>query len=449
MIRRRRGPDERYAPAASLWWLQPGPLIVVVIVPMYLSFMAFDYTNVVPKAYVPGANYAWGLVLLLALALGAAVGAGAERSRPAWATPPTQFYVPLWMTGALLVATLFAYGVWFGALVVNYQVVLEVFTGQRDHVRDVVQTIPGVTTLTQCGAAYVVLVALRQFANEGRSLATGWERAGVVLVILLALVRAFLWAERLALLEVLVAYGVAVAAFYRFRTRGGRKLAAALPLVGPVILYLVFTGTEYFRSWGFYQNYYDSIWQFSFERLMTYYAVAANNGIGLLEETMNWPHYTGRYVFEWAYEMPGLGELLRGVLGDESLAYQNFLLNHARPEFNNPSGLFPIVFDVGYFGSALYFLLVGGVVGIARRAYVRRQPFGLLFFPFGLLFVLEVLRFNYLAAGRFFPIAASLAFALFVLHQMTVRPGAGSRQPLRTGRTGRIEPTAHGLPSNG
>src|SRR5207237_5340657 len=62
--------------ASELWWLRPAPLVVLVIVPLYLSFLAFDYENVVPRRYVPNANYVWRLVLLLTLALGCALGAG-------------------------------------------------------------------------------------------------------------------------------------------------------------------------------------------------------------------------------------------------------------------------------------------------------------------------------------------------------------------------------------
>jgi len=415
-----RGGHDRFEPAAAqLWWLRPAPLVLLVIVPLYLSFLTFDYENVVLRRYLPNANYLWGLFLLGALALGAGVGAnwqdGMRRANPptAPASAPLEIQIPGWLTAALLVFTVVAYAVWFGPLVSEPELVLQVFSGERDHLRGVLQTMPGVTTLTQCGVAYVVLVTIKRFSVGGVSF---WERAGIGLVFLRAVGRALLWAERLAVLEVLVPWAVTSAAFYRFRTANRARLAIVLPLVAPVLLFLAFAGTEYFRSWRFYQAYYDSIWQFAYERLMTYYAVASNSGLGLLEEAQDWPRYTGRFVFEWAYTMPKVGKFLIDAFGDTRQDFSRFLLDYGDVEFNNPSGLFPIVYDVGYFGSALYFLVVGVLIGLARRSYVLKQPLGLMFYPFCVLFILELLRFNYLAASRFIPIAGSLLGAWYLAY---------------------------------
>ena len=76
-----RGERSRVNPvAAQLWWLRPAQLVLLVIVPVYLSFLAFDYDKVVLRRYVPSADYAWGLALLIALALGAALVAGLRGS---------------------------------------------------------------------------------------------------------------------------------------------------------------------------------------------------------------------------------------------------------------------------------------------------------------------------------------------------------------------------------
>src|SRR5262249_44995196 len=181
---------------------------------------------------------------------------------------------------------------------------------------------PGVTTLTQCGVAFVVLVTIKRYTVGGAAL---WEQIGILVVVVLAMGRALLWAERLAVLEVLIPWGVTTAAFYRFKTPNGSRFAMLLPILGPFLLFFAFAGTEYFRSWRFYQNYYDSIWQFSYERLMTYYAVASNSGIGLLHETRDWPQYTGRFVFEWAYTMPKLGKILVDAFGNARLGFEDFL----------------------------------------------------------------------------------------------------------------------------
>jgi hypothetical protein len=209
---------------------------------------------------------------------------------------------------------------------------------------------------------------------------------------------------------VVVAYLTARLAFAQVGSAGLWRVANLLPLAAPLALYLAFTGTEYFRSWEFYRNEYDSIWAFSFERLVAYYATASNNGIGLLMENHQWPEYTGRYVAEWLYMMPELGDALRTSVGDVRLQYQEFLDQFARPEFNNPSGLFPIVFDIGYAGSMLYFTAAGALVGTLWYGWRRQTVAGVLFYPVAVLFLVELLRFNYFASTRCFPLVLALLF---------------------------------------
>ncbi|MCU0951929.1 MAG: hypothetical protein MUC68_12950, partial [Burkholderiaceae bacterium] len=268
-------PAGRRHPAATLWWLRPAPLLLLLIVPVYLSYLGFTFENVVPKRYIPSWDYAWGLVLLVVLALGAMItsfNAGrTPATDPARATP-LRVEVPSWYMALLLAAALFAYVIWFGPLLSNLGRVAELFSGERGNLRDTIDTEPGITTLTQCGVAYIVLYVIKRHA--GITPVAPWERAGLVLIFVLTAMRAVLWSERLAVVEAGTAYVVASAAFLRFRQADARRLAAALPFIGPVVLYLVFTGTEYFRSWAFYKDYYDSIWVFSYERLTAYYAVA-------------------------------------------------------------------------------------------------------------------------------------------------------------------------------
>lgn len=417
MRRRFMRPIAQRHPAATLWWLRPAPLLLLIVVPVYLSYLGFTFENVVPKRYIPGWNYVWGLVLIAVLALGAMItsfGAGRTPAVDPRRATPLRVEVPSWYLGLLLAAALFAYAIWFGPLLSNPAAVVELFSGERGNLRDTIDTEPGLTTLTQCGVAYIVLYVIKRHA--GITPPAPWERAALLLIFVLTAMRAVLWSERLAVVEAGAAYVVASAAFVRFRHADARRLAAALPFIGPVVLYLAFTATEYFRSWAFYKDFYDSVWVFSYERLTAYYAVAANSGIGLLQETADWPRYTGRYVLEWLYRLPGLGESLVQMLSlDPRTQYRAFLEQHARIEFNNPTGLFITVFDIGYFGSAIYFFIAGAIVGLAWKAWYRHRLLGLMFYPFCFLFLLELLRFNYFAASRFVPIAGSLLLALLFM----------------------------------
>lgn len=391
--------------ASRLWWLHPLTCIAAVAL-VYTLFMAFDFERVVPRAYIPSAMYAWGGVLLLAMAVGAAVIA-AGRSPALWRAEGG-LDVPAWAMGVMLVTTVFAYLLWFQPLIANPQLMLDILRGERSNLRNVAATLPGVTTMTQFGVAYVIAhAALR---GGGARAIAWWEHLGLAAVLVLAMVRSVAWSERLAVIELVVCYLVAYLAFLRVRRDGVWRLASVVPVVAPIALYVMFTATEYFRSWEFYRDQYASIWAFSFERLIAYYATASNNGIGLLAESRQWPLLNGRYALEWLYLMPVVGDELRVVVGDASAQYMRFLDQFARPEFNNPSGLFPIVYDLGYVGSALYFLGVGALIGRLHMAWRCRETGGVLFYPVAVLFLVELLRFNYFAASRFFPVALALAF---------------------------------------
>jgi hypothetical protein len=400
-------------PIITLWWLRPVPLLLFMVVPVYLSYLGFNFENWVPRRYVPSLDYLWGLALLLILALGAlltSAGAGRTPAADPHRLTPLRVDVPGWYMAVLFCAAVLAYVLWFGPMLSSTDRIVAMFSGERGNLRDATETQPGITTLTQCGVAFIVLYVIKQHA--GVHPPARWETAALVALFGLTVMRAVLWSERLAVIEAAAAYGVTAAAFLRLRSADQRRLAALLPFIGPVLLYLAFTTTEYFRSWAFYKDYYDSVWTFAFERLSAYYALATNSGIGLLQETRDWPGYTGRYVLEWLYRMPVLGEILLEMVGtDPRTAYHTFLELHGRLEFNNPTGIFVTVFDIGYTGSALYFFCIGALVGALWKSWYRHRLAGLFFYPFCFLFMLELLRFNYFAASRFVPIVASLLVA--------------------------------------
>jgi hypothetical protein len=409
---------------ATLWWLHPLAAVVAISL-VYASFAGFDFSRVVPRAWIPGPHYAWGGALLLALALGIVSVNMDRRAAAMLAAPrlqPALFDLPRAATGALLAATVLAYVVWFQPLLLRPQLLLDVLAGRLFNVREIAPTSPGLTTMTQFGVAYAIAHAAL-LASRVRPLAA-WERLGMLVVLVLGTIRMLAWGERLALIELLVPWAVAWLAFAQVHRPSRWRLFALLPLAAPLLLYLLFTGTEYFRSWTTYQRDYDSIWAYTFERLRAYYATASNNGIGLLVENTQWPQYSGRFVAEWLYMMPVVGDALRDSVGDVNQQYAAFLERYARPELNNPSGLFTIVFDIGYAGSMLYFLAVGVLIGRLWVLWRAQTPAGVLCYPVAVLFLVELLRFNYLAATRFFPVALALVFLWSVARPLPRPPGS-------------------------
>lgn len=390
--------------ALDLWWLHPVRLVLLVVLPLYLGTMAFDMRRVVANVYIPGLDYGFGVLLILALA----VGAHAAQPRTPGALPDTPA-LPVISRGvmmALLLPMLGAYALWFGPLVARPDLLAEIPLGNRAELRDSLSTVAGITTFTQFGVAYVIAYALKRSA--GVQPISRLERIGLVLVFVLAALRAFAWAERLAVLELAVCFTVARMAFVRIDGPGGWRLATLLPAVAPLVLYGLFTASEYFRSWEYYTNQYDSVWAFTLDRLLAYYATAVNNGVGALVDTHGWPHYSGAFLVESVFRMPGLGPWVTRVLDDPRHVPEDWLQTFARPEFNSPTDFFRVVLDIGYLGALVWFVVLGFVIGRAYLGMRSGRPFGLLMYGVFVLYLLESIRYGYLGESRFVPAALGL-----------------------------------------
>jgi hypothetical protein len=388
--------------AADLWWLHPTRIVVLVLMPIYASFLFFDFARVVKNVYVPGAYYLWGFALMIAMVAGVQWALMRPSPGPTGALPRFSRGVMMLLLGL----TLGAYALWFGPLVANPQALLEIVAGQRMEVRGAVTTTPGVTTLTQLGVAYAIAYGIK--LGDPTQRATRLETVGCVLVIALAAFRAFAWAERLALIEVVVCFGVARLATLALRPHAARVLTLG-PFFAVPLLYLLFTASEYFRSWEYYTHLYPSVWAFSFDRLVTYYATATNNGIGILVDTADWPKYTGAYTFQFAWKMPGVGALLQSIFGPMIAIEDEWLEMYARIEFNSPTAFFRVLLDYGYLGSMVYFVATGYVIGRAYLGFRDGRLFGLLMYPLFVLFLIEALRYSYLAETRVVPLMLGLA----------------------------------------
>ena len=402
----------RVRQASELWWLHPSRIILLVLMPVYLSVLAYDFKKHTPIAYVPGWDYAFGLLLLLAMLAGVQL-ALAHRHTVNTVRPPQ---ISLGLMLVLLLPALAAYAVWFGPVLLRTELLLEVVRGERAEIRDDIATVKGITTFTQFGLAYVIAYAIKS-GTQPRSI-TRIEKAGLALVFVLAFFRAFAWAERLAVMELLVCFAVTRMAYLPIASNRNWRLARVLPALAPFALYGVFTATEYFRSWEFLTSQYSSVWELSLDRLITYYATAVNNGIGVLVETPDWPYYSGAFVFESLWLTPGLGQMLDGAFGNRRIVESHWLQSLGNPAFNSPTAYFRTVLDLGYFGSVLYYTGLGYLIGRAYLGLQRGQVFGLLMYGVFVLHLIESLRYGYLGETRFVPLAIGLTLVALDIYRL-------------------------------
>jgi hypothetical protein len=202
----------RARPGAGLWWLSPvGALSLLIPVTLWLtqhlSTADFELFYREPKL-VTGSNLALVTVAVLVLASVAQLTArlapsGTQRRLmpPGDAVPErlrTAARVLFWLTMLGYVA--------FGASGVARGVrpadIVQAFANQDNYgvnLKGQFGGIAGLTTLTQCGIAFVVVaVHLLARKRDGRLLAQ------VLLVVVLALLRSYINSERLALIEIAV-----------------------------------------------------------------------------------------------------------------------------------------------------------------------------------------------------------------------------------------------------
>ena len=182
----------------------------------------------------------------------------------------------------------------------------------------------------------------------------------------LALMRNFVWSERIAVIEFIVPLAILFLRKPRFP-----RLTALAPFFGFIGLFAFFATFEYFRSWSaYYKTQYDSFFVFILARLSGYYITALDNGAGMVRD---WGGVFGPLnTADWFWRFPlEIGQTyLSRVLGLDVLQQSSWLYWNATEEFNNSSGIFMPFVDYGVAGGFVFWLLFGGLTGLIYRSFV-------------------------------------------------------------------------------
>ena len=420
------------------WWLHPVPVVFMALVPFLIS-----------GHMISGADYfdLWRTekhldydTAVLCAAIVASFTGGAfvqflmeKRHRAPEAT--INYYRLEMLFLASFVATLFGYILWIIVCAthgVGLAQVISVFRGDFGAVyaiRDLGATIPGLTTMTQFGMAAAIFGSLLWNERHPR-----YVVILLVLLVVMAMVRALLWSERLATIEVLIPMLITLFARRDWYSHPRlRRFLGFAPIAGCVGLYLYFTASESVRSWGHYAAEGGSIWYFSWMRLCGYYITALNNGALMHKVVGTAPFpYT---AFEFFWKFPGISTLFpyNDMFSVDPYAYLDSLKDAGNPEFNNPSGIFPYVVDFGTIGACVFWFLAGWLGSAAHSAFQRGALAGLLFFPLLFISYLEISRIPYLTASRTLPSWAMLAVALLLVKKRPARFRGARLQRRRSG----------------
>ena len=317
--------------------------------------------------------------------------------------------------------TLFGYAIWSSLLFmqVGAGAILRLFSGGAGAASDIrgsESTISGVTTSTEFGMAAMILGTL--ILRRGRD---QFVKFLMIVIFFLALGRAFIWSERLSVIEVMIPVIILYLNQAELEFSRRRQLLTRFaPLIGCVGLYFYFTVSEYFRSWSsFYQGSGMNLFGFAGLRIAGYYITALNNGYLLYKEQDVLP--VPLFSLGWFWHFPGIESVLPydRVTGVNIVDYDALLKEMANPEFNNQSGIFPYFVDFGV-TAYLYWMVLGFLAGLLYRRFRKEQLSGLLFFPFLFIGLMVFSTITFLSTARAFP---SWAFLIFSYCSLKLRTG--------------------------
>jgi hypothetical protein len=417
-------------PPSPIWWLHPAALFALVSGGVLASCWAipaetFETTWGVRK-YLDEATLLAGAASIALFAIGVALSrpwssAAADdprwRDRIHWPTALSLFRLCSWLCFA-------GYAIWVGAAIArgaSLDLVLGVLTGEKDAAYTMKDTylitVGGLTTLTQFGIAAVILGAILAAAGHARRVLLPLSA-----VFALAAVRSVFNSERLALIELVVPTVVVLlqlpAATVSLRRRAP-WLFYLLPPFAAAAVFLLFTGSEYLRSWvNHYAAQSASVWEFAATRLSGYYVTALNNSAYLLQQSelpIGAPYYSVLFLWKFPLLSDGMRQLFPAVMTGNRDIFTTLLENGTNPEFNNNGGLLLTQLDFGLYGGLFYWLLAGAACGLCYRHFRRNSLPGLLFYPIFFLTIIELPRIIYWAEGRIFPSLLILLIACRLL----------------------------------
>jgi Pectate lyase superfamily protein len=412
------------------WWSRPSRLVAFVLVPIYLycSYMdeAFYALYGHPAKYLVGDTLTVGFVALAAFALGSASAESGIGAAPG----PSRVSGPRVRKAlvALYLVVLVAYAVFLVPIVLRPQLILEHLSGSVEtmvELRNVLNRVPGFTSLVALQSLCVVLTL-----NYGRFTGERLPRHYFVMmamVVVACALRAWLWSERLALVEVIVP--AAIAKFADLRSSKGRiagRLLTLAPIAGLGVMFALFSFSEYFRSWQYYKEYLPyTFLEFSWNRFMGYYATALANGA--LAYSLHQPDFIPAMTAQWLYKIP-LWELINQPIQPD-FDYREFLKAYLNPEFNNMSGVFVPLRDFGAVLGIACWVLIGLLTGAIYRSFANGQLAGLMLYPAWFVGVAEILRLFYWGDSRFFPV---LLFGPILVYYLGASERIGRRRVFHT-----------------
>lgn len=412
------------------WWLHPRYALLFLGIPLLVgSYLIPEYTYLTlygTEKHIDLDYVVLGSLVYLAFIAGSFFTVGTNtRSQQRDIIAYCR-----WVIWPLFGLTIFGYVVWFSAAMLRAGgpgALLNAFVGlvldpdfsASESVKfDLFDTIPGITTLTQLGVAYVTVEALLWVRKKSR------RRLAALRFAVLAsflLPRAILISERLALIEIAVPIIVVLVSGLRLKgAYRGLVRWAPVYLVGGV--FGLFALGEYFRSWAFYQpNYGGPYLRFAVERFLGYYATAINNGAVIYYyEPLQPMIHTLNSLFVFPILGVEVSEVYNEIFGVPADRSVYLLDTYANPEFNNAALVGLLLNEYSVFLAPVAAFVMGVIAVSLYRDFARGRLVGAVLYPSWFIGVLEISRIYFWSDQRYFPTLAFFIISLLLFRAAKV-----------------------------
>ena len=411
------------------WWASPAGINIGFLLPMFLLVVSADQSNfaglTIRAVHFLTAPYiALGVSLLLITAFGGWLGGQIRIKRPtAKAIDAAAYERAALLIGSVALA---AYLIFFRDFLLHPMLLVRTLLGSYRPDRTTVPPAVGITSFVNVAPVFFSIYGYFRLTLD-RSVSRLFNYMFIVLLGF-TLFRVYAWSERLALIEAVVPLALAVAPRLHASSKSTVRLISRLgPYAALPILVLYFGVAESVRSWTS-STYHQKLgfWQFVIGRLTSYYYSSLNNGAGVLTTT-TWPTYKFEVTLGWLHKAPLVGHLFSALVNLRYYALERFLGNFGDEEFNNPSGLFGIIYDVGLPLGFIYFAAVGFAAALLLDAYRAGRRIGILLYPMFFLFFMEIFRYPYFGASRAFTWTLGILFVLVITHTTAPRESSATQ----------------------
>lgn len=384
------------------WWTRPSALNLLFILPVVLVVIwAGGGTEVGvelrSRNYLSAPYIALYIGLILISAVGAWLGENV-RQRAVLQSPVQHLMRAAIWVGVLVLAT---YLFWYRSLLFDPALLMKILAGEAKPDRTDIGTVTGITSLVNVAPVFFCLAGYVLFVRRTRDPALA---ALTIVLLLFTFFRAYIWSERLAVVEAIIP--LALALIGNGTPKPHQRVRRLLWRLGPYaalpIVFLFFALTEFFRSWIYFADR-VAFWDFATGRFVSYYYTSLNNGAGLLTTTPDWPTWKFEQVLLWLHTFPlGIGPWFSETVGRLVNADEIFLMRYADPEFNTSSSFAAVTLDIGVAGATLYFFLCMFCAGLLYSRYLHSDPLSVMLFPSVLVAMFESFRYPYFGASRAF-----------------------------------------------